>query len=1653
MIPLPQDVKFKLDPDHWGLSVDPSNEEHCKEPVLNNHIYLAIETYRDEYGKYLEKALWDQFRWDFDGWTVDTFKTANRNLLKALREILMLRRVRVDPNRGNISLAQRIYDCLTETAMEPWNEECEKERLEIGKLRPEYLQIRTPPLPKDPLQPPTGGFPPPPPPDPLNEPSYRPYPHFPLPEGNNGANTDLGRRLLIDLMKCYHNDDNKYGGELFDILDVKLQYFLDWCAKLGIDQFEPAFATMLKGRAQQFYYDKIARRGYNFELMVTMMKQHFQTQENLQEYLRHWREIHMDKVIRDPKNAGKSRLECLEITIDTLQKCQRGLTKEYQYEHNLRDQVIAACRGVPECELALFNPASTFEGVCAQLRASIGTKTSEKLTPSAAYLTSPPEHYNGENDQNWVDRKYYNSSERRGGYRGRNRGRGRGGGRGSFRPSSGGRSYTPKCNVCKKVDCWSTKHTPEERKQAYLEYKRQGAAYTTEDLTPQTYATFLTEYEGIEGLADLESEGDGEHYWTMENYDYSDENEHFVTEFGQIDALQAMETLANNSAYHAFTKDDKFGVEPTSLSPSETFIFTDRYSSGRFQGIMPDTGASGISSAGEAQFIALQKEHPGIKLDTSLPPNSIVFGSGSSQIKGIVHVPTPVGIVTFHVVTANTPFLMCLQDMDRLGVKFDNLRNVLQQGDKVIPVVRKWGHPWMMLESKDALVHYLTEGELRQIHRRLGHPSMLRLQKVLDRAGHEVDSAVLKKIQEICHHCQLHAKSPGRFKFTLKDDVNFNYSVILDIMYLHGKPVLHVVDDATAFNAAEWLKDMSADTVWSAFRHCWIDVYVGPPDRVVHDAGTNFSSTEFRQNAKSMSIEVVEVPVEAHNAVGKVERYHGMLRRAYEIIEDELKGQGVSREVMLQMAIKAINNTAGPKGLVPTLLVFGTYPRLSDKDAPSPTITQRALAISKATKELRQLVAGRSVADALAMRNGPDTSDTLSLPLNSEVRVWREKATDNRPGWTGPFKLISTEGETCVVQLDSGPKRFRSTIVKPYLRPQSEHEDDSELPLQDDGGDEEHPVQEEPSQVRKSTRGRIPRRRFAIEAEFSAEAEAEDDYFDEHMLAEVLLEKEVNMAFLSRLEKADLELSKKLRQEGVITTPGEPFQASDQQEIEGLLAQGVFEFVQYDHDKHAGTRIFDARFVRSIKGKSTPAPFEKSRIVIQAYNDEGKQEILTQSPTIQRPSQKIIMSLAPSLEKRGALIYLRDITQAYTQSNSLLKRLILARIPKELRHLYPPGTLMVVLKALYGIPEAGTHWWVTYYLHHIERLHMETSTYDPCLLISTNKKCFGIAGLQTDDTFGVAMKEFLDLEEQQLAEAKITAKSREILTLHHQFDFNGCLIVKREDHLFLGQKGQAKKIQLVDETAADCSQKYMEQRARGAYIASICQPEASFDLSVAAQHQNPTKDDVRALNKRLQWQIDNLDRGIKYIDLDLSTAKIFVFVDGSFANNKDLSSQLGYLITISNESSIVERDQFIMRGNLIHASSTKSKRVTRSSLASEVYGMVAGVDMAIAINTTITKIMAQLDLPPLPLIVCTDSYSLYECLVKIGTTKEKRLMIDIMALRQSYQRREIMEIRWIDGTNNPADALTKSTPNRSLELFLSTNQLIIGVEGWVQREV
>ena len=176
------------------------------------------------------------------------------------------------------------------------------------------------------------------------------------------------------------------------------------------------------------------------------------------------------------------------------------------------------------------------------------------------------------------------------------------------------------------------------------------------------------------------------------------DDETFHSEFGIIDGFNAVAILNDQSTSHIFTKFDIFNdaVETT------TFTFEDRYSENVFQGIMPDSGAAGVSTAGRAQTSALQRLDSTIELNTSTAGmHQIRFGKGTAISLGTVQVPTAFGSITFHVLPTNTPFLLCIQDMDRLNIKLDNLENVLIQGDKIVPVVRKWGHPWLLLNHNE----------------------------------------------------------------------------------------------------------------------------------------------------------------------------------------------------------------------------------------------------------------------------------------------------------------------------------------------------------------------------------------------------------------------------------------------------------------------------------------------------------------------------------------------------------------------------------------------------------------------------------------------------------------------------------------------------------------------------------------------------------------------------------------------------------------------------------------------------------------------------------------------------------------------------------------------------------------------------------------
>lgn len=76
-------------------------------------------------------------------------------------------------------------------------------------------------------------------------------------------------------------------------------------------------------------------------------------------------------------------------------------------------------------------------------------------------------------------------------------------------------------------------------------------------------------------------------------------------------------------------------------------MLEDRYSSLVFQGIMPDTGAAGVSTAGMKQTKALQRQFEIEIGESSCGQHRIRFGKGETTSIGPIKVPTPLGVWLF----------------------------------------------------------------------------------------------------------------------------------------------------------------------------------------------------------------------------------------------------------------------------------------------------------------------------------------------------------------------------------------------------------------------------------------------------------------------------------------------------------------------------------------------------------------------------------------------------------------------------------------------------------------------------------------------------------------------------------------------------------------------------------------------------------------------------------------------------------------------------------------------------------------------------------------------------------------------------------------------------------------------------------------------
>lgn len=1053
-----------------------------------------------------------------------------------------------------------------------------------------------------------------------------------------------------------------------------------------------------------------------------------------------------------------------------------------------------------------------------------------------------------------------------------------------------------------------------------------------------------------------------------------------------------------------------------------------------------------------------------------------LFGGVAHPSLGTIRVNVPIAAEFYasldvDIVDLDVPFLFGLDTLDELALYVNNVEDRLKCDRRGIrtPLTRKNKHIFLEWDEK---AHYTTT-ELGRLHRHFAHPPADRLAAILRRAGdpnvEQGTRAQLTELTKQCDICQRLARQPGRFRVTLPpDDVVFNRTVLLDVMYLDRRPLLHIIDKDTLFSAACFLNGETVEAVWQAYLDSWVCRYIGHAEAMHIDAAPQFRSAAWQALAQSAGTRLINSGVESHNALGSGERYHEYLRNIYRRVRSE--HGGLSQESALILACHAMNSTAGTNGLIPTLLVFGVIPRMPVAPLRLPVQRDRVQAMVTARAEMLANIARTRLRTALAAPV-PAAADRDVHP-GMEVLVYREPPANE---WVGPYTVISQADKMVSLAVDGQAKLFSIDKVKEYLPPAPSQPVPPNVPTPPavpnttpvPPTEVETPPSPAPATAPTSSQPRLDDVADPVLAPppwtLPTPANSETGSYGRQPPGAAAASPGLGEAFSATVDlHAPRLLSRPTvnirgprtrccpaapvipSQHDVLITKvipaGDPrlktarFQEAAIKEVGGLRDRGTFQVVKLV-DLPKGANIISGRFVYTLKQVGTPDEFPKARFVAQGHRDKAKDFVVHNLAVLRQRSTRMLVSTSAILNFR---LYLHDITQAYLQSQEGFTRDLYLRPRAEDRHLFDlaEDEVLLLVLPLYGICDAGDYWHVTLTSHIEEDLGMVPLVSEPALYAKrdTNGKLLGLLGAYVDDCLMGGNRQFQQITELTLR--RFEGKPRKL----DGADFVGVEFATHAEptpHFSLGQVAYIDNLNVLPTTAS--FSEFASARASAAWLAHT-RPDLCCGLNQAAQvsEANFLPTDVKALNAVVGKAKSRRDLVLTYPRLDLASLRLHVYADASFATNKDQSSQIGYIILLCDASG---------RIHVLAFTSRKSKRVVRSIMAGEVYAFSAALDEAYITRYDLESLYEQ----HIPITVHTDSKQLFDVVTRGSHPTEKRLMIDVAAARQAYKRHDLAKVALVTSEHNVADGLTKPRTCTALDYMLKAGVDSTPLEQWVTR--
>ena len=456
-------------------------------------------------------------------------------------------------------------------------------------------------------------------------------------------------------------------------------------------------------------------------------------------------------------------------------------------------------------------------------------------------------------------------------------------------------------------------------------------------------------------------------------------------------------------------------------------------------------------------------------------------------------------------------------------------------------------------------------------------------------------------------------------------------------------------------------------------------------------------------------------------------------------------------------------------------------------------------------------------------------------------------------------------------------------------------------------------------------------------------------------------------------------------------------------ELENWKENDVYEVVP-----DRGQSLISCRWVLTEK----PNGQRKARLVARGFEDPDQDTVVKESPTCAKDSLRIVISLCATLVWQCGSI---DIKAAFLQGSNVLRYI----------YLEPPaennsqGFVWKLKKSVYGLVDAPRMW---YRKVCAEVLHLGgvVSLFDPAVFYwHDNEEPMGFVCLHVDDFWWTGNENFrrtvISGFEKVFTVGSVSSVPRNYLGLCIDSAMSGYSVSQQAFHETLCEMPLThSKDEKTRPTTPEEKKELRGIIGKLLWLSVQTRPEISCSLSqLSSNLKESNVSDILAANKLIRY-VRSEEVTLKFPELGLiNDCRFVVFTDASLANNKDGSTQAGYLVFLTN----------IKTGDcsLISWRSQKLKRIVRSTLSAETLACVDGVDAAFLMQ----NLMKELTTSLLPIFVITDNVSLVEAVYSPKSVRDKRLRVDLGYLKNLIEEKCVKKLIWVPSQYQLADCLTK----------------------------